>query len=236
MRRGVEFNPQRWGCVGVMLLALLGLGVSRAHAELTLYKTYGFYCITDNNPTNADIGEAQLFVEVLNGSDINEVQFNFRNVGSNPCTITDVYFDDGTLLDLAGLIDNDDSYNGRIGHPGVDFTIGADPANLPGGSLINPPFQVSLGFSADSDPPPPSSGVEPPDEWLGVVFLLDGGGNGDVYDVLDELDIGILRIGIHVQSFNGVDGDSESFVNVPEPASMLLLGLGGLALRRKRRS
>ena len=99
-----------------------------------------------------------------------------------------------------------------------------------------PPFDANLGFSADSDPPIPSSGVEPPDEWLGVVFLLNGGGNGDVYDVLDELDTGILRIGIHVQSFNGIDGDSESFVNVPEPASMLLLGLGWLALRRKRRS
>jgi hypothetical protein len=101
---------------------------------------------------------------------------------------------------------------------------------------VVPPFDVNLGFSADSDPPPPSWGVEPPDEWLGVVFLLDGVGDGDVHDVLDELDNGILRIGIHVQSFNGIDGDSESFVNVPEPASMLLLGLGGLALRRKRRT
>ena len=233
MRRDVRFNPQRWWCVGVVLLALLGLGVSRAQAELTVYRTYGFYCITDNNSTNADIGEAQLFVDVLNGAD--EVQFNFRNVGPNSCSITDVYFDDGTLLELAGLIDKDDSYNGRDGHPGVDFSIGADPPDLPGGSQMVPPFQVELGFFADPDPPPPDCGVQPPDEWLGVVFLLDGG-NGDVYDVLDELDNGTLRIGIHVQSFNGVDGDSESFVNVPEPASMLLLGLGGLALRRKRRS
>ncbi len=235
MRRGVKFNPHRWWCVGAVLLTLLGLGVSRAHAELTLYRTYGFYGITNNDPIDAGIGEAQLFVDVLNGSDINEVQFNFRNVGPNSCTITDVYFDDGTLLELAGLIDSDDSYNGRVGHSGVDFSIGADPTNLPGGNLINPPFQVSLGFSADSDPPPPSSGVEPPDEWLGVVFLLNGGG-GDVYDVLDELDTGILRIGVHVQGFGNGGADSESFVNVPEPASMLLLGLGGLALRRKRRS
>ncbi len=233
MRRGVKLNPQRWWCVGVVLLALLGLRVPRAHAELTLYRTYGFYNITDNNSTNAAIGEAQLFVDVLNGT--NEVQFNFRNVGPNSCSITDVYFDDGTLLELAGLIDKDDSYNGRDGHPGVDFSIGADPPDLPGGSQMVPPFQVELGFFADPDPPPPDCGVQPPDEWLGVVFLLDGG-NGDVYDVLDELDNGTLRIGIHVQSFNGVDGDSESFVNVPEPASMLLLGLGGLALRRKRRT
>ncbi len=235
MRRGVKLNPQRWWCVGVVLLALLGLRASHAQAaELTLYRTYGFYNITDNNSTNAAIGEAQLFVDVLNGT--NEVQFNFRNVGPNSCSITDVYFDNGTLLGLAGLIDNDQSYNGRDGHPGVDFSIGADPPDLPGGDLLNPPFQVELGFFADPDPPPPDCGVQPPDEWLGVVFLLDGG-NGDVYDVLDELDNGTLRIGIHVQAFgNGGDGDSESFVNVPEPASMLLLGLGGLALRRKRRS
>lgn len=229
----MKFNPQRWWCVGAALLALLGLGVSRAHAELAVYRTYGFYCITNNDPIDCGVGEAQLFVDVLNGAD--EVQFNFRNVGPNSCSITDVYFDDGTLLELAGLIDSDDSYNGRIGHPGVDYSIGADPPDLPGGNLIVPPFQVDLGFSADSDPPPPSGGVEPPDEWLGVVFLLNGAG-GDVYDVLDELDTGVLRIGIHVQAFANGGADSESFVNVPEPASMLLLGLGGLALRRKRRT
>ncbi len=232
MRRGVKLNP-KWWCAGVALLALLGWGTPHALAELTVYKTYGFYCITNNDPLDASVGEAQLFVDVLNGSD--EVQFNFRNVGPDACTITDVYFDDGTLLELAGLIDSDDSYNGRTGHPGVDYSIGADPPDLPGGNMIVPPFQTSLGFSADSDPPPPSWGVEPPDEWLGTVFLLNGNG-GDVYGVLEELDTGVLRIGVHVQAFDNGGSDSESFVNVPEPASLLLFGLGGLALMRKRRT
>jgi hypothetical protein len=198
-----------------------------------VYKTYGFYCISYNDPLDAAVGEAQLFVDVLNGAD--EVQFNFRNVGPNPCSITDVYFDDGTLLELAGLLDSDDSYNGRTGHPGVDFSIGADPAELPGGNMIVPPFQTSLGFSADSDPPPPSGGVEPPDEWLGTVFLLNGNG-GDVYDVLAELDTGVLRIGIHAQGFANGGYDSESFVSVPEPTTICLLALGGLLLRRRKQT
>ncbi len=71
-----------------------------------------------------------------------------------------------------------------------------------------------------------------PGEWVTIKFDLMGGGTLD--DVIDELSDGTLRIGIKVQSFPG--GSSESGVNVPEPVTVALLGIGALfMLKRKRR-
>ena len=74
---------------------------------------------------------------------------------------------------------------------------------------------------------------------MGIVFDLVG---GQIFaDVLSELALGTLRIGIHVQGFAG-EG-SESFVNVspiPLPAALPLFGtglgiMGFIGWRRKRR-
>jgi hypothetical protein len=47
------------------------------------------------------IGEAQLFVELTDlGS---QVEFTFTNIGPDASSITDVYFDDGTLLGIAEI-------------------------------------------------------------------------------------------------------------------------------------
>src|SRR5262245_32908587 len=71
--------------------------------------TYTFKNITNNNATNAQAGEAQLTVEVSSvtgtgshGGDL--VDFTFRNVGPNASSICDVYFDDGTLLGIADIM------------------------------------------------------------------------------------------------------------------------------------
>jgi len=92
---------------GLFLVSAAGTVLAQ---PLHVYNTYGFYNITNNNPTNAATGEEQLFVDVANGN--NQVTFRFRNEGPSPCSITDVYFDDGTLLELIGIIDVDDG----IGH------------------------------------------------------------------------------------------------------------------------
>lgn len=227
MRRKVVF-------AFVSLLCVLGAQVGSVHAQ-----HFDFWCITDNNPTNAAIGEAQLSLEVTDGEqNPGHVVFIFTNEGPDDCSITDVYFDDGTLTTLTTLIDLDEPEDELhpwfgMGHAGVDFTQDASPPDLPGGEFIDPPFEVSLGFSADSDPPPPSWGVEaalPPDEWLGIEFSMNG---GTLEQVIQELNSGILRVGVHVQGFDA--GGSESFVNVPEPATIALLGLGGLVLLRRRR-
>ena len=191
--------------------------------------TLSFDCISDNIAGDCAIGEAQLTVEVtdLGGG---QVLFDFMNSGPSDSSITDVYFDDGSLLGISSLIDADD---GVGGDPGVDFTgMGANPPNLPSANDASPPFVATAGFLADSDPPAQPNGVNP-GEMLGIIFDLQIGST--FADVLAELENGDLRIGIHVQGFG--TGGSESFVNdpIPEPGTVLLLGLGlaGLAARRR---
>jgi len=181
-----------------------------------------FACITGNLPGDCAIGESQLSVEVSDqGGGV--VRFHFRNVGGDASVISEVYFDDGSLLALSTVIDG----------PGVDFEPDANPPDLPGGDLIVPPFQVTQGFLAESVPAPSMNGVGP-GEWVMIEFTLQGGQT--FADVLAELGTGELRVGIHVIAFDS--GGGESFVNVPEPAAVALLvvALGSVAFARRRPS
>jgi hypothetical protein len=225
--------------MSIRVATLVGAGLCAAVAGSADGATYSFVNVTANSVVDAAAGEAQLSVDVTSYS-ATQVLFTFMNTGASAMSIADVYFDDGSLLGLAFLIDSDD--NG--GDSGVDFTQGASPPNLPGGNGIN--FNTTAGFLADSDPPAQPNGVNP-GETLGVVFNLIGGQT--LADVIAALDLGLanpgvdmlggLRIGIHVQGFAG--GGSESFVNgdtplvpLPAPAMLGLAGLAPLAIRRRR--
>jgi hypothetical protein len=208
----------------IVQLLIVGLASSSASAF-----TLGFSCITYNSAPDCASGEAQLSVDVTDlGS--GQVLFDFMNAGPDASSITDIYFDDGTLLGIAGLVDADDNALGYYGDAGVDFSPGASPGNLPGGNTIG--FVTTTDFLADSDPAVQPNGVNP-GEMLEIVFNLQP--LGTFADVLSELASGELRIGIHVQGFSG--GGSESFVNVPapEPGTAILMGLGLTALSARRR-
>lgn len=184
---------------------------------------YGFnQCVTNNRPGDVAIGFAQMTVE-LNMSGTG-VDFTFRNSGPLASSITDLYWDDGSLLALGLITDG----------PGTDFGTPASPPDLPGGQNANPPFQTTAGFSADSNPPAQPNGVNP-GEFVTVHFSLQAGRSTG--DVISELASGELRIGIHVQGY--ASGGSEAFINnpnpVPAPAGVSALALAGLAAARRRR-
>lgn len=207
-------------------------GIVLAGASLAIQAaTLDFFCITGNKAGDCAIGVSQLSVAVTDpGND--QVLFTFFNIGGDQSTISEIYFDDGTLLGIAA-IDNSD--------PNVSFSQDATPPDLPGGNSISPAFNVTAGFLADADNPAPKWGVSP-GESVGILFALQTGGS--FFDVLDDLETGELRIGLHVINFAN-DG-SESFVNnpgggpptvIPVPAAVWLLGsglLGLVALGRRR--
>ncbi len=189
---------------------------------------FGFIGITANDPSLASIaaGEAQLSVEVIDAGG-GQVLFTLRNDGPHASFIRNIYFDDseGTLGSLAA-IDNSD--------PGVEFAPGGSPSDVPGA--------VDIGFTSDfhatATQPGSQNGVNETGESVGILFHIAPGSTFD--DVLDSMYFGQLRVGLHVQGFEG--GFSEGFVSglvaTPEPATLALALIAlailtGAAYRRR---
>lgn len=221
--------------------------------------TFGFTAITANSGVQ-DTLAAQLSLEVTpytTAPEDHQVLFTFYNNGLAPYrvatpiegTITKTFFDDGTLLGVANVI------NG----PGVEYSaIGSsETPTLPGGGTLLPPFETTAGFGATADPPAGylKNGVDAwnpsgssPIEYVGVVFdLKNKEGSIEYYDFDDVIaaiglgfndpyNVDALRIGIHVQSIGGEGGDSDAFILTPVPGAVLLgvlgLGVAGVKLRK----
>ena len=176
--------------------------------------SYTFDCVTNDIAGDATVGETQLVMEVTEttaGAD-----FKFTNTGPSASIISEIYFFDGVLLEISAI---DESCSG------VDFEDIGDkvsPGHLPG---YDPdPLEV---FRATEPESGAHNGVDP-DEWVTVSYIL----SGSFQDLVDNLANGDVAVGVHVTAFES--GGSESFVNIPEPATMALLGLGALLLRRKK--
>jgi len=201
----------------VLVLCLPGSGLQASYV-------YPIKIFTNNDGyfNRADI---KLSVEVSGSAD--QVDFAFYNKSLIDSSIARIYFDDSSLLNIASITEG----------PGTSFSWSATPRNLPGGKLLEPDFVATVGLSVGSKPPRPHNGINAtggaePLEWLRITFDLTE--DGTLATVIDELNSGVLRIGVHLIGLP--DGSSESVITVPEPTTMALLGLGALSLLRKRSS
>jgi hypothetical protein len=203
--------------IPLALLLLLGLGGSRADAALLPFRIF-----TTDGQYYDDPG-VDLYVDVRNGGSI--VDFIFYNDSTVDCSIARIYFDGGSFLGV----------NSTTNGPGTHFDKAfPGPGDLPAGNGLIPPFVADGEFTIGAVAPPPKNGVNnvPAGEWVKITFELSNGGT--LEGVLYELYTGDLRVGLHVIGFP--DGSSNSAILVPEPATIILVGLAGAIMLRKRKA
>jgi hypothetical protein len=223
-------------------------GAPAARAETI---SLGFDIIPSTASAVAQQAEGQFQVQVSNDNvGPGQALYTFLNVGTIASSITDIYFQDGTLLGIANIVNQPDpNSQGYLTY----FGNGAAPGNLPGGMTLDPAFTPVVGvnfFSVDSNTPQPM-GVNP-GERLAVLFNLLPGLNFDsvkqalVTPPPSTTANPSLRIGIHVQGMPG--GVSASYINerptpptgstVPLPATvwagLALMGMIGAKRLRRR--
>lgn len=204
---------RKYLAVAFLVVIVLGLPAGVLRADVV----YPFE-VFSNNGSYYNSPDLDLYVEVFEVE--GQAGFTFYNESLIDSSIARIYFEGGSLLGIVDITEGG----------GTSFSLPATPGNLPGGNSLEAPFVTTDGFSIGSDAPRPHSGVDP-GEWVTITFELINGGS--FQSVIDELDTGALRIGIHVIALP--DGSSEGAIAVPEPATMFLLGLSALVLLRSRR-
>ena len=166
---------------------------------------FNFGNITSNNAINAAAGESQLSIDVTDadGKDnlsSTSVLFKFSNVGLAASSITQIYFDNSSVLKSIGPIADSGI--------GVDYSVASGRLNLPGGNSLANKFVSDFGIQANT--PVSQRGVNP-GEWVNVLFNLTP--TKTLRDVINDMTTGSMRVGMHVQAFS--NGGSEAFVNRP---------------------
>jgi len=237
MRATLKCKPQRQTYVLILFFILLIFLSAEARAEL-----FGFEAISNNSGVSGTLAE-QLYVEVTEvkiTEEVSQALFTFYNNPLKfpdfytddpiPSSITEAYFDDGTLLGWPFIINME----------GVNFIRGADPANLPGGNMLDPEFTATVTFSAESDPEAQINGVNQ-GENVGLQFSI----SSDFDELLDAIELGFtdpwqdgaLRVGIHIRGIYPDGADySDSFIMTPVPGAAILgllgLSIAGIKLRK----
>ncbi|MDH4203378.1 MAG: PEP-CTERM sorting domain-containing protein [Phycisphaerae bacterium] len=188
-----------------------------------------FLCLMDVSAL-ANLSELYIFGQVTGSSTgtcpdafTMEVQemgtqalFTFTNNCDNDGVLGRIFIMENTLMDFVEILPPEDDL----------WSLKEENAMLPGGHPLGFTPQNSYGIYAN--PARPKNGLGS-GESLSVLFNL----NVDFVDLIGAIDGGDLGLGIHAQSLPG--GTSASFSTIPEPATLALIGIGTLLLRRKKR-
>jgi len=213
------------------VILILGLMSVASHVQAAM-TSVSFGCITNNVQGDCIIGENQFSMNVVeNAANSNKVFFNFYNNGADASSINGVYFDDGTLVGIANVINT----NGTVSFSGGSATL----SELPGNTMVTPNFITTQDFLADANGTSAEGLGVDPNQYLGIEFSLL---NNQTYsDVISSLASGALRVGIHALSFASSATSTESFVNipltaVPVPPAFILFGSAILLLFGRMRN
>lgn len=205
-------------CLCVGLASLLAVPTLKAQVSLD------FVRFQSENVSNSTLDYINIDALVINtGSGVRVGIFNNTaptgSASSTKPTVASIYFDASSTF-----LTNSPTYNSGISSSGIAFEFGRAPTDLPGGNQI--------GFSADSNftasPPPPKNGLNP-----GEFAYFDFAG-ASYSKVVQGINTGQVRFGVHVIQVGSNGEDSISMVAVPEPSAALLGAIGVLALLRRR--
>ena len=210
----------------ILLLALFAFGNASA---ITLDPiTLNFVCITDNNASNCELGEAKFSVEASANGDGTDFKFSNAVIprSQNP-GISEIYFDSSLLVGIDSSDNTATSEVLLIEGSLVDFTLDSlSQGNLPGGKPIG--FSTAFGTEAVS-----SQANTIQEGQLMTISILTLLFSDFTNALADD-----FRIGLHVRGYD--NGGSESFVTpmspVPVPAAFWLFGtalIGFIGISRR---
>jgi hypothetical protein len=244
----------------LVFMALVS-GLLAVGARAAMYDPTWEWTFNDNNSGVAGTVASYLSVDVVAGPTEGTVDFIFSNFSDQASAvdaavigtpvITEIYFEDGTLLNLATIFDVDFDAT----YTGLDFEPPPTPAKLPGFNK----FWTTAQFSVDADngnetPDGNANGIGP-GESLTLRYTLQN--NLGFADVISAIGLGFdateyyestplpritqvegdLRIGIHVRGVGEGSNFSEGFLLTPVPGAVLLgmlgLSVAGLMLRKR---
>ena len=164
-------------CFLVALISFFAVG-----ANADMYSSSWQWGIVENNSGQYSTYASQLSVDVTSFGSM--VDFTFSNVGPNPCSITGIYIEDGTLLGLASVIAQDPIADDPS-RDGIVLGQPAHPSNMPGWSTLDPKFYSSSAFSVGSNGAP--DGVSP-GESVVLRYMLHSGKT--ITDVINAIHVG----------------------------------------------
>lgn len=199
------------------LFALAGLGILSSFASAAV--TFDFSIVYTGADPGGDAPWATLVIE---NSGVDEVTLTLTH---NSTSAADQFL---TELNL-----NIDNLPGDLAESNVDSKITGIDWGLDAFNDAGQQFDLRVNFETSNS----GGGVNRVKPGDSVSFTLSGSG-------LDELDFDVFSVPsgdgepvkglVHIQ---GIEGEFSSKVApVPEPASMAALGLGALALIRRRRN